>query len=238
MDEGKWTIESKSGKRYIVELALPAICSICIPGDPLQPTCTKVECQFLCRHMYKCDPLCYDFQNGHLCKHVHCVHARHAITNAQAYSISIKESSGESGCSQLQSDDESDVDTVSYAVSCIPLSQGLQNICIMTHCYLSSALSDVSAKLSTFKGYIQELEKCVRLENTQVVQQLDHINSLLNKAVLTCKASLASSTSLQPSKPLEAKEYIAPGQNLQQQSRRFSKTTLTLGRKRKGLVLR
>ena len=97
---------------------------------------------------------------------------------------------------------------------------------------------DVSAKLHTFKGYIQELEKSVRLENAQVVQQLDHINSLLNKAVLACKASLATSTSLQPSKPLKAKEYIAPGQNLQQQPRGFSKTTLTPGRKRNGLVLR
>jgi len=99
-------------------------------------------------------------------------------------------------------------------------------------------LIDVSAKLCTFKGYIQELEKYVRLENNQVVQQLDHINSLLNKAVITCKATLTTFTSPQPSKPLEVKEYIAPGQNLQQQPRGFSKTTLTPGRKRKGLVLR
>ena len=96
-------------------------------------------------------------------------------------------------------------------------------------------LIDVSAKLHTFKGYIQQLEKSVRLENDQVMHQLDHINSLLNKAVLTC---LAASTSLHPSKPLEAKDYIAPGQNLKQQPRGFSKTTLTPGRKKNGLVLR
>lgn len=100
--------------------------------------------------------------------------------------------------------------------------------------------TDVSAKLHTFKGYIQELEKCVRLENEEVVRHLDHINSLLNKAVLTCKASLATPTSPLPAKLLETKEYIAPGQNLQQQPRGkgFSKTTLTPGRKRNGLVLR
>ena len=114
-------VESKSGKRYTVELASSTNCSTCTPGDPLHPTCIREECRFLCRHMYKCDPLCYDFQNGHLCKHVHCVHSQHTILNAQATN---KESSG-SGCSQLQSDDESDVDTVSYAESCIPLSQGL-----------------------------------------------------------------------------------------------------------------
>ena len=99
-------------------------------------------------------------------------------------------------------------------------------------------LIDVSAKLHTFKGYIQELEKCVRLEHDQVVQQLDHINSLLNKAVLRCKASLATSTSPLPSKPLDTMEYITPGQNLQQQQKGFSKTTLTPGRKKNGLVLR
>ena len=85
--------------------------------DPLQSTCPKEECRFLCRHMYvyNWDPLCYDFQNGQLCKHVHYVHALRAIPKAQA---STKESIG-SGCSQLQSNDESDVDTVSYAESCI-----------------------------------------------------------------------------------------------------------------------
>lgn len=97
---------------------------------------------------------------------------------------------------------------------------------------------DVSAKLTTFRSYIQELEKLVKLENEEVVQQLDHINSLLNKAVLTCKASTSASKLPHPSKPLEAKEYIAPGQNLKLQPRGFSKTTHTPGRKKNGLVLR
>ena len=25
--------------------------------------------------MYKCDPSCYDYNNGHICKHVHKVHS-------------------------------------------------------------------------------------------------------------------------------------------------------------------
>lgn len=110
-------VHSKSGKSYTVEQASFAKCSTCTPGDPLQSTCPKEECRFLCRHMYvyNWDPLCYDFQNGQLCKHVHYVHALRAIPKAQA---STKESIG-SGCSQLQSNDESDVDTVSYAESCI-----------------------------------------------------------------------------------------------------------------------
>jgi len=114
-------VESKSGKKYTVERVSSANCSTCTPGDPLQPTCTREECRFLCRHMYKCDPLCYDFQNGHLCKHVHCVHVLN-IPNAQASSTSTRESSG-SICLQLEND-ESDMDTVSYAESCVPLSQG------------------------------------------------------------------------------------------------------------------
>ena len=37
--------------------------------------CTAPECQFLCHHMYKCDSQCYDFNNGHICKHIHRVHS-------------------------------------------------------------------------------------------------------------------------------------------------------------------
>ena len=37
--------------------------------------CRAPECRFLCLHMYKCDGTCYDFNNGHLCKHIHQVHS-------------------------------------------------------------------------------------------------------------------------------------------------------------------
>ena len=25
--------------------------------------------------MYKCDSRCYNYNNGHICKHIHCIHA-------------------------------------------------------------------------------------------------------------------------------------------------------------------
>lgn len=41
-----------------------------------QPTlCTSQECVFLCWHMYTCDKGCYDYNNGHMCKHIHRVHS-------------------------------------------------------------------------------------------------------------------------------------------------------------------
>ena len=35
--------------------------------------CQKVECKLLCQYVYLCS--CYDYNNGRLCKHVHCVHS-------------------------------------------------------------------------------------------------------------------------------------------------------------------
>ena len=116
--EGKWIVDSISGKTpkgYRVE-QLTEWCSTCTPGDPLQPTCTKEECQFLCRHMYQCDPLCYDFQNGHLCKHVHHVHALRTITHPHTLD--------DENCAQSDQDTDSDIDMVSYAESRVPPQQG------------------------------------------------------------------------------------------------------------------
>ena len=39
------------------------------------PLCTKSECLKLCLHMYSCDKACYDYNNGHICKHIHRVHS-------------------------------------------------------------------------------------------------------------------------------------------------------------------
>ena len=33
--------------------------------------CSRSECGSLCRHMYDCE--CYDYANGHICKHIHAV---------------------------------------------------------------------------------------------------------------------------------------------------------------------
>ena len=37
--------------------------------------CSAIECHFLCVHMYMCDSRCFDYTNGHICKHIHRVHS-------------------------------------------------------------------------------------------------------------------------------------------------------------------
>ena len=73
--------------------------------------------------MYKCDPLCYDYQNGHLCKHVHCVHALRMKTSTHPCTPS-REKPNASVCVQSEQEDDVDVDMVSYGESCIIPSQG------------------------------------------------------------------------------------------------------------------
>ena len=57
--------------------------------------CTRDECRFLCHHMYECS--CYDFSNGHLCKHVHRVHS----LNLKNYSVSPERAPSESSNEDL-----------------------------------------------------------------------------------------------------------------------------------------
>ena len=93
-------------------------------------------------------------------------------------------------------------------------------------------------KLHSFNGYVQELQKVVTLDNNPVLEHLDHINSLLHNALLTCRAAITVPAEQTKKKSLINKEYIAPGQNLQHQHRSFPKTTQLSGRKRNGLVLK
>ena len=37
--------------------------------------CSQAECKYLCYHMYSCDHQCYDYSNGHICKHMHRDHS-------------------------------------------------------------------------------------------------------------------------------------------------------------------
>ena len=79
MNERVWHVKSQSGcnpEGYSVSL-VTAVCSECsVQQDRHDLTiCKAPECQFLCAHMYKCDDACYDFNNGHLCKHIHRVHS-------------------------------------------------------------------------------------------------------------------------------------------------------------------
>ena len=65
-----------SGKQpdgYTVKQILES-CTHCTQESALL-MCTESECKHLCYHMYKCDEYCYDYTNGHLCKHIHRVHS-------------------------------------------------------------------------------------------------------------------------------------------------------------------
>lgn len=77
---------------------------------------------------------------------------------------------------------------------------------------------------------MKELEEIVTLDNKCIHSVLPHVNSLLQNAILTCKAS---------DKPVEdfAKENIAPNKKLEPQWQ-FQQTSRAPGRKKKGLVLR
>ena len=37
--------------------------------------CLETECGGLCYHMYSCDLMCFTYNNGHICKHIHRVHS-------------------------------------------------------------------------------------------------------------------------------------------------------------------
>ena len=51
-------------------------CSECKNCDQVSvKVCSRAECQYLCYHMYSCDQQCYDYSNGHICKHIHRAHS-------------------------------------------------------------------------------------------------------------------------------------------------------------------
>lgn len=73
IDNDHWIVKSTSGlvtDGYTVSRKC-ANCTECTNGQ----SCSYPECGFLCRHMYMCDDRCYDYGNGHICKHIHRVHS-------------------------------------------------------------------------------------------------------------------------------------------------------------------
>ena len=64
--ENTWHVEIFSKlSGYIVTLINPD----CNCTDQMK--CIKPQCASLCYHMYTCDTFCYDYTNGHICKHIH-----------------------------------------------------------------------------------------------------------------------------------------------------------------------
>ena len=61
-----------------IRIQSPLISTTCPESSPSpHMTCsvTSPECQFLCSHLYTCDKKCYNFDNEHICKHIHKVHS-------------------------------------------------------------------------------------------------------------------------------------------------------------------
>ena len=108
------------------------------------------------------------------------------------------------------------------------------NLLHTTLVIVSITIIDPTLKFNRYHHLIQELQQMMSQNNEAVLQHLDHINSLLHNAVLTCKAATISVT---PDEPFEKQDQFAPGQKLQHQWR-FSQTTKTPGRKKRGTVLR
>ena len=100
---------STSGKNpsgYLVKLK-DINCADCNNSNEL---CTMRECNMLCYHMYECDKLCYDYANGHLCKHIH---RAHTIRKLEA-DCHLQFAAATDSANSL-SDVESDLDTLEFA---------------------------------------------------------------------------------------------------------------------------
>ena len=110
MQEGVWNVQSQTGLSedgYCVtkksDTCSLSVCNI---------RCTKPECGYMCRHMYSCE--CYDFANGHICKHVHAVHI-HVNTATAATDV------------------DTEIEHHSDVLTCTPTTSEKENILPGTH---------------------------------------------------------------------------------------------------------
>lgn len=92
---------------------------------------------------------------------------------------------------------------------------------------------DHEIQLATTKAYLLELERHVFHHGSLITPYLCQINAHLHNALLVCKAAQSDAES--PS--FTNKEHIPPRKNMEHQWR-FTKTTKTPGRKRKGNCFR
>lgn len=85
------------------------VCGECT-STSTQLLCKEIECHHLCYHMYHCDTQCYDYSNGHICKHIHRVHSMRLSLNAADTSHSEL-------FTELSSETEPDNDPLEFAES-------------------------------------------------------------------------------------------------------------------------
>lgn len=84
------------------------VCGEC-SSTSTQVLCEESECHHLCYHMYHCDHQCYDYSNGHICKHIHRVHSMRLSSQA--------DDSDSTPVIELTSETESDCDPLEFAES-------------------------------------------------------------------------------------------------------------------------
>ena len=227
-----WHVDSVSGttpEGYTITRCQMATCKQCISEGS---TCTATECNCLCIHMYKCDSKCYNFNNGHICKHIHRVHSILQLQDHQAESIEAEHTVQDLGQQQCEITENTEHPSLVYANSDADPQRGLYiAISIFT---TSALLLDHSIQLQTFNILQKDLQSQINTNDNQIMPYLDHVNALLHQAVATCKA--ATQVFKLP-EPLVKKENMPPGKSLDHQWR-FVKTTKTPGRKKNGNVLR
>ena len=78
------------------------------------------ECEYLCYHMYQCQ--CYDFKNGHICKHVHRVHSMKKHNERQTKAEKHEHTSRLDA--MADEGNVSDVDPLEHAESVVPPKRG------------------------------------------------------------------------------------------------------------------
>ena len=64
--QGEYVVTASDGiNTYVVTITD----SLCSAKSTCVPQCTALECLYLCRRQIRCT--CWDYQEGHLCKHCH-----------------------------------------------------------------------------------------------------------------------------------------------------------------------
>lgn len=84
MDKKHYLVQS-TNSQYSVKI----LRSECSERPHCIPQCIQRECSYLCRHMITCT--CYDYQHGHLCKHVHKVHQVYGEMRNNATATDVSE---------------------------------------------------------------------------------------------------------------------------------------------------
>ncbi len=96
---------------YLVKRSCSVACESCSG-----PLCVSSECGKLCVHMYECDDSCYDYNNGHICKHIHRVQS---LVLAQSGNTAVESSDHQCGEETYE-----DIDSLEYAGSILAPKNG------------------------------------------------------------------------------------------------------------------